>query len=118
MRNDYFTTTELIKLLHISATTLYGYMDDPDFLPSRRIGTNENKQRYIVDKMPFFEWYFRMHKDCTLERRFPRMHPDHEAIQKAYTDYIRWKTINQEAQRIKFVENKRPVYRRKGSYGF
>lgn len=117
MRNDYFTATELVNLLHVKASTFYKYIDVPDFVPYRQIGTNANKQRYIIDKMPFFEWYFRMHKDCALERRFPRMHPDHEAIQKAYADYIQWKTINQEAQRKKYVENKRPVYRRKGSYG-
>ena len=117
MRNDYFTTTEMIPLLHISANTLYKYLEQPDFLPSRRIGSNANKQRYIIDKMPFFEWYFRIRKDGTLQKEFPFMHPDHDAISKEYADYIKWRTTNHEMQRREYVANKKPVYRRRDCYG-
>ena len=115
MRNDYFTATELAKIAGVAPDTIYKRFDKPGYFKAVRPGST--KRYYIIPKKDFFEWYFKAHNDGSIYELFPACVINHNALVKAYKEYMEFKQQNNEKLRREYLANKRPVYRRKGSYG-
>lgn len=115
MRNDYFTISELRKLLHTCPSTLCKRAGQPGYFPAARVGSGQ-KTQFIIDKAQFYEWYFKAYNLGKLRELFPHARMNHDQILQSYQEYMEFKHQNNEALRRQFVKNKRPVYRRKGSY--
>lgn len=114
MRNDYFTTTELSKLLHMATSTVLKHANQPGYFPG--IKTGSKMSNTIIPKDALFDWYFKAYNTGKIRELFPQARIDHAAIMDAYRQYKTWKNQNNEALRREYVRNKRPAYRRKGSY--
>lgn len=115
MRNDYFTTTELSKLLHMATSTVLKHANQPGYFPG--IKTGSKMSNTIIPKDALFDWYFKAYNTGKIRELFPQARMDHAAILQSYQDYTQYKLQNNETLRREFLRNKRPAYRRKGSYG-
>ena len=78
MRNDYFTLSQLARVVHADPQRLKRIMDSYEDFPVKRVGG-----QYVIPKNQFFNWYDTHKNDDDLRYRF-----SDASIEDSRTEYV------------------------------
>lgn len=110
MRNEYFTVTELARIMNVGREAIIRRINTEGYFPAVCVGNGSRNRRMIIDKKKFFDWFWRVERTRVIYEMFPASELDIEGIKKAYAEFVDWSRTkyHQDIQyKITYIDRKR-----------
>ena len=109
MRDDFFTITELSKLLHVNPRRIVRFSEQYNAFPIITLGTMR-----LIRKRDFFAWYRALDVQGLLEETLLQAYPDNRSVYAAEAQWYKTQIENLYERNKAYGKQSRPQAREQG----